>query len=96
MIAEQAQRTARERWYAEARESPEVMVRLQALEFWAQQPKEALDPVTFALVDEDESVRARAQDLWEQRLTSGTGSGGEGGQSRCGTVPAGACPAALP
>jgi hypothetical protein len=46
-----------------------VTARLQALEFWAQQPGDALDPVTLALVDEDESVRTRAQELWEQQLT---------------------------
>ena len=31
-------------------------------------PGESLDPVTYALVDPDESVRARAQELLEQRL----------------------------
>jgi len=67
--AEQAQRQARDRWYAEAREHPDVGVRLMALEFWAQQPSEAMDPVTYALVDGDEQVRARAQELWEQQLT---------------------------
>lgn len=99
MIAEQAQRTARERWYAEARESPDVTVRLQALEQWARQPQTSgggLDPVTFALVDEDESIRTRAQELWGQRFTQGTGADGAGGQSRCGTIHGGACPAALP
>ena len=49
--------------------SPDVTVRLQALEVWAQQPKETIDPVTFALVDEDDGVRARAQELYDQRLT---------------------------
>jgi hypothetical protein len=85
--AEQALRAARERWYAEARESPDVTVRLQALEFWAQQRGDALDPLTLALVDEDESVRTRAQELYEQQLareTQGTGS----------AVCAGACPVA--
>lgn len=74
MIAEQAQRAARERWYAEMRESPDVTARLQALEVWAQQPNESLDPVTLALVDEEESVRERAQELWEQQLLQGTTS----------------------
>ena len=78
MIAEQAQRAARERWYAEMRESPDVTARLQALEVWAKQPNESLDPVTLALVDEEESVRERAQELWEQQLTQGTGSAGCG------------------
>jgi hypothetical protein len=66
--AEQAQREARQLWFAEAREHPEVSVRLQALELWAQQPSNALDPVTYALVDGDEQVRSRAQELWEQQL----------------------------
>ena len=70
-LADQAQRAARQRWYAEAREHPEGTVRLQALETWAQQPsssQDALDPLTYALVDGDESVRARAQELWAQQL----------------------------
>ena len=44
-------------------------VRLQALDQWAQQPGASLDPVTYALVDGDEAVRARAQDLYTQQLT---------------------------
>jgi hypothetical protein len=59
-------------WFAEVREHPDVTVRLQALEVWVQQPGDALDPVTYALVDGDESVRARAQELWEQQLTRET------------------------
>ncbi len=45
-------------------------MRLQALEQWAQQPpsNHSLDPVTYALVDEDDTVRARAQTLYEQQL----------------------------
>jgi hypothetical protein len=66
--ADQAQREARELWFAELRESPDVTVRLQALEVWAQQPGDSIDPLTFALVDEDEDVRARAEALWEQQL----------------------------
>jgi hypothetical protein len=69
--AEQDLRSARERWYGEMRESPDVTTRLQALEFWAQQRGEALDPVSLALVDEDESVRTRAQELWEQQFLKG-------------------------
>ena len=67
-IADQAQRAARERWFAELRESPDAMVRLQALELWAQQPGKGIDPLTYALVDEDEAVRARAEELYEQQL----------------------------
>jgi len=66
--ADQAQREAREQWFAERRESPDATVRLQALETWAQQPGTGIDPLTFALVDEDEAVRARAEELYEQQL----------------------------
>jgi hypothetical protein len=66
--AEQAQRTAREQWFAERRESPDATVRLQALALWAQQPGTGIDPLTFALVDEDEDVRTRAEELYEQQL----------------------------
>lgn len=67
--ADQVQREARELWFAEIRENPDVTVRLQALEVWAQQPGDTINPVTYALVDGDEHVRARAQELWEQQLT---------------------------
>ena len=67
--AERAQREVRESWFAEMRENPDVTVRLQALEVWAQQPGDTIDPLTYALVDEDEDVRARAEELWEQQLT---------------------------
>jgi hypothetical protein len=66
--ADQAQREAREQWFAELCENPDVTVRLQALELWAQQPGDTIDPLTYALVDEDEDVRARAEELWEQQL----------------------------
>jgi hypothetical protein len=66
--ADQAQREARELWFAELRESPDAPVRLQALETWAQQPGDTIDPLTYALVDEDEDVRARAEELYEQQL----------------------------
>lgn len=55
-------------WLAAAREDPDPNVRLHALETWAENPGESLDPVTYALVDPDESVRARAQELFEQEL----------------------------
>jgi hypothetical protein len=67
--AEQAQREAREQWVAELRESPDATVRLQALELWAQQPGDTIDPLTYALVDEDEEVRARAEELEAQQRT---------------------------
>ena len=55
-------------WLAAAREDPDPNVRLHALGVWAQRPGTSLDPVTYALVDADESVRARAQELMEQEL----------------------------
>ena len=66
-LAEQAQREARELWFTEARESPDATVRLQALTLWAQQPGTGIDPLPYALVDEDEAVRARAEALYEQQ-----------------------------
>jgi hypothetical protein len=66
--AEQAQQEARERWFAEARENPDATIRLQALEVWAQQPGDDIEPVLEALGDEDEAVQARAEALWEQQL----------------------------
>lgn len=55
-------------WLAAAREDPDPNVRMHALEAWAQHPGESLDPVTYALVDADEAVRNRAQELFEQEL----------------------------
>ena len=43
-------------------------VRIRALEAWAQHPGEDLNPLTYALVDPDELVRARAQELLEAVL----------------------------
>lgn len=63
---------ARQQRFAEARAHPEVTVRLQALELWAEQPSQDLNPITYALVDEDESVRTRAQELFEQQLARET------------------------
>ena len=51
-----------------ASDSPDPAERLQALETWAKHPGASLDPVTYAMVDPDESVRARAQELWEQNM----------------------------
>lgn len=49
-------------------ESPDPKVRLQALEDWAKHPTANIDPLTYALVDPDETVRERAQQLWELEL----------------------------
>lgn len=53
-------------WLTEARNDPDPRVRLNAIEAWARNPGESLDPVTYALVDPDEQVRARAQELFEE------------------------------
>ena len=55
-------------WLAELLHAPDPNVRVQALDAWAQHPGVSLDPVTYALVDPDESVRARAQEVFEQEL----------------------------
>jgi hypothetical protein len=47
---------------------PDPRARIRALETWAQHPGEDLNPVTYALVDPDESVRTRAQELLEAVL----------------------------
>ena len=47
---------------------PDPTIRLYALEAWALRPGLTLDPVTYALVDPDESVRARAQEVLEEVL----------------------------
>ena len=67
--AEQAQREARQSWFTETRENPNASVRLLALELWAQHPDKDIDPRTFALMDDNEQVQARAQELWEQHIT---------------------------
>jgi HEAT repeat protein len=47
--------------------SPNVRVRLRALEAWAQTaPQGAVDPFILAFEDKDERVRALAQQLLEQ------------------------------
>ncbi len=46
----------------------DVTNRLVALERWAQDPRAPLEVVTTAMVDPDESVRERAQQLFEEAL----------------------------
>ena len=53
-------------WLTAARDDPDPNVRRHALDVWAQDPGESLDPVTYALVDPDEAVRTRAQELAEE------------------------------
>ena len=55
-------------WLAELLHSADPNVRIQGLDAWAHQPGRSLDPVTYALVDPDESVRVRAQQVLEQEL----------------------------
>lgn len=57
-----------ETWLDAAREDPDPRVRLHAIESWAAKPGKTLDPMTYALVDPDETVRARAQELFEEAL----------------------------
>jgi HEAT repeat protein len=56
-------------WMAKALDSPDVSVRLRALETWAQSaPLGAVDPLILALEDKDERVQARATELIEQDM----------------------------
>src|SRR5438067_12686119 len=55
-------------WLTASRDDPDPSVRARMLETWARQPGATLDPFTYALVDPDESVRARAQGLLEEEL----------------------------
>lgn len=58
-------------WIAQALDAPEVSVRLQALDMWAQQGTQAsLDPLVVALDDEDDDVRAKAMAIIEQNWAS--------------------------
>jgi HEAT repeat protein len=51
---------------------PYAPTRIRALEQWAAQSDgSSVDPLTYALVDEDEQVRARAQELLEEALARG-------------------------
>jgi hypothetical protein len=60
---------------APPRAVPDPQVRIQALEAWMEQRQgDSVDPLTYALVDPDEHVRARAQALWE-RVLEGQGPG---------------------
>lgn len=54
-------------WMAKDLASPDVRVRLKALETWAQQGRPgSVDPLMLALNDADERVRTRALQLIEQ------------------------------
>lgn len=54
-------------WIAQALDAPEISVRLQALDTWAQQGAQApLDPLVVALDDEDDDVRSKAMAIIER------------------------------
>lgn len=55
-------------WLEAALSDPDPRVRLQAIEVWANNPGENINPFTYALVDPDEQIRARAQELFEEEL----------------------------
>lgn len=59
-------------WIATALKSPDVRVRLQALDRWRQHaPMGSVDPLLLAMEDEDERVQARALALIEQDWVRG-------------------------
>jgi len=55
-------------WIDELVNSPDPQIRVQGLEAWVRNKGPSLDPLTYALVDADETVRTRAQELLEQVL----------------------------
>ena len=52
-------------------EDPDPQMRRVALEQWAREPTESLDLVAAALVDPDESIRERAEQVFEEVLARG-------------------------
>ena len=64
-------------WIAQALDSPDVRVRLKALDRWAQQgPTAPLDPLVVALDDDDNQVRERAMELFERAWAAEQERGG--------------------
>jgi len=54
-------------WFAQALEAPEISVRIQALDTWAQQGSQApLDPLVVALDNENDDVRIKAMEIIER------------------------------
>ena len=54
-------------WIAQALDAPEVSVRIQALDTWAQQgPQAPLGPLVVALDDENDDVRIKAMEIIER------------------------------
>ncbi len=49
-------------------QDPDPRMRRFALEQWAREPTGSFDPVAAALVDPDESIRERAEQVFETAL----------------------------
>jgi HEAT repeat protein len=70
-------------WIAQALASPNVPVRLQALDLLAQQGPEApMDPLVVALDDADDDVRTKAMAILEQHWAVAPEAEPEGGEGR--------------
>jgi hypothetical protein len=73
-------------------DSPDVAIRLRALETWAQSaPPGSIDPLILAYEDKDERVRARAMELIEQdqARTADAEQSDEGGEDANGIAESG-------
>jgi hypothetical protein len=55
-------------WLTKAQNDPDPRIRLNAIRAWARDPTESLDPITYSLLDPDESVRAQAQKLLQDTV----------------------------
>jgi hypothetical protein len=55
-------------WPPAEMQDPDPRMRRFALEQWAREPTESLDVVAAALVDPDESIRERAEQVFEAAL----------------------------
>jgi hypothetical protein len=55
-------------WPPAEMQAPDPRMRRFALEQWAREPTESLDLVAAALVDPEESIRERAEQIFEEAL----------------------------
>jgi hypothetical protein len=55
-------------WPPAEMQDPDPRMRRFALEQWAREPTGSFDPVAAALVDPDESIRERAEQVFETAL----------------------------
>jgi hypothetical protein len=55
-------------WPVAVMQHPDPRVRRFALEQWARNPTKSLDLVTAAMVDEEETIRERAEGLFNEAL----------------------------